>query len=314
MGNVYFPADNYFDITIMNIKLVFVAFICIMINTNFISAQETNRKDIAIQLYSVKDRIGSFVKSDYDKDYTSTFKELAQIGYTAIEATGYGNGKFYNRTPEVFKKDAEAAGLKLLSSHCAKPLKNDELASGDFSASLKWWDECIVAHKLAGFSYIVTPWIGKPKTVKDLKTYCDYLNEIGKKCKAAGIKYGYHNHSHEFSKIEDRMMMDFLLENTDPEYVFFEMDVYWVVMSKNSPVDYFNKYPGRFTLLHIRDHREIGQSGMVGFDAILRNAETAGVKHIIVELEQISKTLDEALKISADYLLSAPFVKDSYCR
>lgn len=279
---------------------------------NPISAQKTKIKDIAVQLYSVKDHIGSFVKSDYDKDYTSTFKELAQMGYTAVEATGYGDGKFYNRTPEVFRKDVEAAGLKLLSSHCAKLLKKEELASGDFSASLSWWDECIAAHKAAGIPYIVTPWFGKPKTEKDLKLYCDYLNEIGKKCKENGIKYGYHNHSHEFSKIEGKMMMDYLIENTDPEHVFFEMDVYWVVMSKNSPVDYFNKYPGRFSLLHIRDHREIGQSGMVGFDAILKNAETAGVKHIIVELEQVTKTMEEALKISVDYLLDAPFVKASF--
>lgn len=281
---------------------------------NPISAQKTKKKDIAVQLYSVKDRIGSFVKSDYDKDYTSTFNELVQMGYTAVEATGYGDGKFYNRTPEDFKKDVEAAGLRLLSSHCAKLLKKEELASGDFSVSLKWWDECIAAHKAAGILYIVTPWIGKPKTAKELEIYTNYLNEIGKKCKANGIKYGYHNHSHEFSKIEGKMMMDYLIENTDPEHVFFEMDVYWVVMSKNSPVDYFNKYPGRFSLLHIRDHREIGQSGMVGFDAILRNAERAGVKHIIVELEQVTNTMEEALKISVDYLLDAPFVKASYSK
>ena len=63
------------------------------------------------------------------------------------------------------------------------------------------------------------------------------------------------------------------------------MDVYWTVMGKASPVDYFKKYPGRFRLLHIKDRREIGQSGMVGFDAIFANAREAGVENIIVEME-----------------------------
>lgn len=275
------------------------------------------KKDIAIQLYSVRDRIGSYVNQTgkYDTDYSGILKELSQMGYTAIEAAGYNEGKFYNRTPQEFKKDVEAAGLKVLSSHCTKPLSAGELASGDFTESLAWWDIAIKAHKEAGMTYIVTPWLDVPQTVKDLKTYCDYYNEIGKRCKANGLKYGYHNHAHEFQKVEDQVvMMDYMIENTNPEYVFIEMDVYWVVMGQNSPVDYFNKYPGRFTVLHIKDHREIGQSGMVGFDAIFKNAETAGVKHIVVEVEKYSTTIEESIQTSLDYLLDAPFVKTSYSK
>ncbi len=274
------------------------------------------KKDIAIQLYSVRDRIGSYVgqTGGYQNDYTTILKELAQMGYTAVEAAGYNEGKFYNRTPEEFKKDVESAGLKVLSSHCTKPLTDEELASGDFTESLKWWDIAIAAHKAAGMTYIVTPWLDVPKTLKDLKTYCDYYNEIGKRCKTNGLKYGYHNHAHEFQNIEDQVMMDYMIENTDPEYVFIEMDVYWVVIGKNSPVDYFNKYPGRFTVLHIKDHREIGQSGMVGFDAIFKNAETAGVKNIVVEVEKYSTTIEESIKTSIDYLLNASFVKASYSK
>ena len=154
-----------------------------------------------------------------------------------------------------------------------------------------------------------------PKTVKDLKTYCNYYNEIGKKCRQNGLKYGYHNHAHEFQKVEDKVvMLDYMLENTNPEDVFFEMDVYWVVRGQNSPVDYFNKYPGRFTVLHLKDHREIGQSGMVGFDAIFKNADKAGVKHIIAEIEKYSCPVEESVKQSLDYLLNAPFVKASYSK
>ena len=91
------------------------------------------------------------------------------------------------------------------------------------------------------------------------------------------------------------------------------MDVYWTVMGQASPVDYFKKYPGRFSLLHIKDHREIGQSGMVGFDAIFANTETAGVENIIVEIEGSSYgDIVRSVRECIDYLLEAPFVKASY--
>lgn len=301
-----------------NYLLVFLAFFLLI--TDAVQAQKKRsvKKEVAIQLYSVRERIGSHVgnqSGDYNADYTAILKELAQMGYTAVESAGYHEGLFYGRKPEEFKRDVEAAGLKVLSSHCNRFLSPEELSSGDFTESLKWWDQCIAAHKAAGMTYIVTPWLDVPKTVKDLKTYCDYYNEIGRRCKQNGMKYGYHNHSQEFQKVEDKVvMMDFMMENTNPEHVFIEMDVYWVVMGQNSPVDYFKKYPGRFTVLHIKDHREVGQSGMVGFDAIFKHADIAGTKHIVVEMEGYTESLEKGLKTSIDYLLDAPFVKASYSK
>lgn len=296
----------------MKIKTILVIIVlATILPSQTMKAQKKNaKKDIAIQLYSVRDILkGANQTGEASDNYTNILKKLAKMGYSGVEAAAYNNGKFYNRTPEEFKKDIESAGLNVLSSHCTKQLTATELSSGDFSESLKWWDECIAAHKAAGMTYVVTPWADVPKTVKDLQTYCNYFNEIGKKCKENGLQYGYHNHAHEFQKVEDKVvMLDYMLENTNPEYVFFEMDVYWVVMGRNSPVDYFNKYPGRFKVLHIKDHREVGQSGMVGFDAIFKNAETAGVKHLIVEVEQYSTEIEESIKTSIDYLLKAPFV------
>jgi len=300
--------------------LIFTVLSCFLLLPGTITAQKnkSQKKDIAIQLYSARERIGSHVGNNsgsYSADYTAILKELAEMGYTAVESAGYHEGLFYGRQPEQFKKDVEAAGLKVLSSHCNKYLSEGELASGDFSESLKWWDECIAAHKAAGMTYIVVPYLEVPKTVKDLKTYCDYYNEIGKRSKASGMKFGYHNHSQEFRKVEDQVvMLDYMIENTNPEYVFIEMDVYWVVMGQNSPVEYFKKYPGRFTVLHIKDHKEVGQSGMVGFDAIFRNADIAGVKHIVVEMEGHTEGLEKGLQTSIDYLLNAPFVKASYAK
>ena len=204
--------------------------------------------------------------------------------------------------------------MKVLSSHCTRNLSDEELASGDFSESLKWWDECIAAHKAAGMKYLVTPSMPFLKSLKELQVYCDYFNEIGKRCRENGIKYGYHNHAFEFQKIEDQVMLEYMIRHTDPENVLFEMDVYWVVIGQNSPVDLFHKYPGRFKMLHIKDLREIGQSGMVGFDAIFRNADVAGVEQIVVEVEQYSYDVEKSVKMSLDYLMEAPFVKASYSK
>ena len=272
------------------------------------------KKDIGLQLYSIRQLIGNAEK--FAENQEKVLSDLAKMGYTAVETANYGDGKLYGLTPEEFKACMEKAGLKALSTHTTRGLSKEELQAGaPGEETMKWWDECIASHKAAGMEYVVTPSQPVPETIKDLQTWCDYHNAIGKKCAEAGLKYGYHNHSHEFKKVEDQVMIDYMLQNTDPQYVFFEMDVYWTVMGKASPVEYFKKYPGRFKLLHIKDHKEIGQSGMVGFDAIFRNAEIAGVEHIIVEAEAYeSADMMEGVGKCADYLLKADFVKASYSK
>lgn len=268
---------------------------------------QTEKKDICVQLYSVRDLLQQPDSLD------GILVKLAGMGYTSVEAANYNDGKFYGRTPEEFKAAVEKAGMTVLSSHVGRELSQEELASGNCEESLKWWDETIAAHKAAGMKYVVMPWMGVPKTLKDMQTYCDYFNEIGRRCQAAGMKFGYHNHNHEFQKVEDKeVMYDYMLQHTDPSLVFFEMDVYWVVRGQSSPVAYFKKYPGRFRLLHIKDELEIGQSGMVGFDAIFRNVKTAGTEGIVVEVERYSMPVIESVEQSIDYLLEAPFVPATY--
>lgn len=268
-------------------------------------------KEIGVQLYSIRDVIGN--PEAYARNHEEAFKALAQMGYTSVEAACYSDGKLYGVDPEQYKADLEAAGLKSLSTHIGKNLSDEELASGDFTESMKWWDQAIAAHKAAGCKYVVCPSFAVPQTLAGLKTYCDYFNAIGAKCKENGMLFGYHNHSHEFNKVEDKVIYDFMLENTNPEYVFFEMDVYWAVMGHAAPVEYFKKYPGRFTMLHIKDYRELGESGMVGFDAIFNNAGLAGMKDFIVEIEAFTKgDWKESMKACADYLLKSDFVKATY--
>jgi len=268
------------------------------------------KKDMCVQMYSAR----SILNHD---NYADILKEIAAMGYTAVEAASYDGdeGLIYGDTPEVFKEKVEAAGMKALSAHVSRGLSREELDSHDLTEALAWWDKCIDVHKRAGMEYLVTPWMGTQRDLKDLQVYCDYLNEVGRRCKAAGLKYGYHNHAYEFEKTEGEVMYDYLLQHTDPELVFFQMDVYWTVIGKASPVDYFKRYPGRFRMLHIKDEWEVGQSGMVGFDAIFKNAELAGLENFVVEIERYSyEDIRKSFVESADYLLNAPFVKATYAK
>lgn len=284
-----------------NIFLAFALFLSVLV----MAGGKTKNKEIYLQLYSVRD--------DIKKDFKGTVASVAKLGFTGIEAAGYGDGQFYGLSPEDFKKEIESTGMKVLSSHLNKRLK-DDIADTDWNEIWQWWDVAIDAHKRAGMKYVVVPSMPRLKTLADLKAYCDYYNKIGEKCNLAGMRFGYHNHDFEFVKVENELMYDFMLKNTDPEKVFFQMDVYWVVKGGYSPVDYFQNYPGRFEVLHIKDNKELGQSGMVGFDAIFNNTEKAGVRNLVVEVEKYNYTPLESVQMSLEYLQKHPLVKKSYSK
>ena len=148
-------------------------------------------------------------------------------------------------------------------------------------------------------------WSQPLQSKSELATMAAYLDAIGKKCREAGLRFGYHSHDHEFRQVDDTTMMDYFISHTDPQNVFFEMDVYWAVVGGASPVEYMKKYPGRYELLHLKDKHELGQSGMVGFDAIFRNLSQAGTQAIVVELEDASTpNILKGLRESALYLRS----------
>ena len=259
------------------------------------------RKEMAVQLYSVRSLIGT--PELFARNHGYVLSRLSEMGYTAAEAASYEDGLFSGMAPEAFGRIMREAGLPLISSHTTRPLSREELSSGDCSEALAWWDACISAHKAAGIPRLVMSWSQPLGSEAEMSVMANYLDAIGEKCRKAGIRFGYHSHSHEFRKVDDTTMMDYFLSHTRPENVFFEMDVYWAVVGGASPVEYMRKYAGRFELLHIKDKYEIGQSGMVGFDAIFRNMPVAGTEAFIVELEQASTpNILKGLRESALYL------------
>jgi sugar phosphate isomerase/epimerase len=263
-------------------------------------------REMAVQLYSVRQLIGT--PELFAKNHEYVLGRLAQMGYTGAEAASYEDGKFSGLAPEEFRKVINAAGLDLMSSHTTHLLSQEEFETGDFTAALQWWDECIEAHKKAGIPRLVMSWAPKLSTRNELKVMAEYLNAIGQKCNEAGIRFGYHNHDHEFHKVDDTTMMDYIIANTDPQKVFIEMDVYWAVVGGAAPVEYMQRYPGRFEILHIKDKKEIGQNGMVGFEPIFRNFAKAGTTAFVVEMEEASTpNILRGLRESALYLRNAEY-------
>jgi sugar phosphate isomerase/epimerase len=282
------------------ISIVLLMAITGLIFSTIYSFTTKPQKNIGLQLYSIRDSIM--------KNVPAAIAKVAKMGYKFVEPAGYEDGKLYGMNPAAFKALCQKNGLTILSSHVGQPLPD----SASLGKTMVWWDACIDAHVAAGAKFLVQPFMGDGayRSLDTLKRYCDYFNKIGEKCRAKGIRFGYHNHDKEFStKLEGHTIYDFMLANTDPKKVMFEMDLYWVVMGGAKPVDYFNKYPGRFELWHIKDKKEIGGAGtMMDFPAIWAAATESGMQYGVVEVEEYSFDQFTSCQKSIDFLNAAPYV------
>lgn len=257
-------------------------------------------KYIGLQLYSLRDAMKT--------DVPGTVAKVGEMGYKFVEAAGYSDGKFYGMEPTAFKALCEKNNLQFIGSHTGQGLPD----SANWEKTMAWWDASIEAHAAAGVKWIVQPWMGKEgyESLDGLKKYCEYFNAVGEKCNAKGIRFGYHNHDKEFSTLlEGKPVYNWMLELTEPAKVMFQIDLYWAVVGGKDPVEYFNLYPGRFELWHIKDKQEVGASGMMNFESIWAVKEKSGVKYGIVEVEEYNFEPAESCRKSLEFLNNAEYVK-----
>nr|WP_321413403.1 sugar phosphate isomerase/epimerase [uncultured Allomuricauda sp.] len=248
-----------------------------------------------LALYTVRENMG--------EDAKATLQKVADAGYAYVEAAGYADGKFYGMDPQEFKSYLESLGLTPVSTHMG-------------GVTLENADQQIADTKAAGFEYFTIPvppmgmftfdpknrTMGMKGTMED---FAEILTTIGKKCEAAGLKLLYHNHDFEYKDNKDGIKpIVYLLENTDPKYVNFQMDLYWVTRAEADPVAYFEKYPGRFKLWHVKDMDEEGKfapvgEGTIDFKRILDEKDTSGMEKYFVEQDMTwDKKPLEVIKIS----------------
>ena len=252
-----------------------------------------------LALYTVRDAMG--------EDSKATLKTVAETGYANVEAAGYKDGQYYGMAPEDFNAYLKELNLTPVSTHQS-------------SVTLENAETEMAAAKAAGFEYFVVPippmglfnYDNETNTMSmtgGAKNLANILDKLGKKADEAGLKLLYHNHDFEFVEDEDGIVpIDYLLENCDPKYVNFQMDLFWVTKAGADPLAYFEKYPGRFKMWHVKDMDKEGKfapvgNGIIDFARILAEKEKSGMEYYLVE-QDMTFTMEplEAIQVSHDAL------------
>ena len=263
---------------------------------------------LGLQLYSVREQLA--------KDYAGTLQQIGALGYVEVEAAG-----FYDRTPAQVKQAMDAAGLRCVSAHYPWMA----LADGKDEAVIAFCQELGVSYIICAFPGIKDPSRLQDKsykgmvtafTLEDWRWNADNFNKIGAKVKAAGLKFGYHNHTMEFKPQDGVVPLDEVIRLTDPKLVTFELDCGWVHVGGGDPVAYLNKYPDRISMLHVKDFKktdkpatvlepppaaELGR-GTSDYRPIFEAAKKGHITHYFVEQEAFDMPPMQALKIDAEYM------------
>ena len=267
------------------------------------AAATGNLGAIGLQLYSVKDVI--------EKDLQGTLKQLADIGYKEIESYPGQKGHYFGMEAAEFAKMTKDLGLNLVSSHFGSGSPDDKPGDWHRATMLHNFDQLAAKAAETGQQYITCSSLSESlrKTKDDLKRTADLFNQTGEKAKKAGLQFAYHNHAFEFDQEGDVMMYDYLLANTDPELVKYELDLFWVTAAGKDPVAYLEKYPNRFPLCHVKDmdkqdktrNTEVG-TGSIDYQKVLKAAKDNGMKHYLVEQEYFTRPSIESMRINYNNL------------
>ncbi|WP_228526551.1 MULTISPECIES: sugar phosphate isomerase/epimerase [unclassified Flavobacterium] len=257
-----------------------------------------NKKEIGLQLYTLRDELS--------KDVKSTLEKVALAGFTTVETYGFSiKDQFWGLSPIELKEILDANGLKAVSGHY-------NLGSFLYDGNTIEIPAAIEAAKILKSEYLTIPWIDEPfrRNIDDYKKIAQRLNEVAKMCQKAGLKLAYHNHDFEFQKHNGITGYEILLKETDKDLVSFELDLYWVVRSGNDPLQLFAVNPGRFTMWHVKDMDKIDKalnievgSGLIDFKPIFKASKQSGMKHFFVEQENnYNGNFFESIKTSCSFI------------
>ena len=252
--------------------------------------------EFGIQLYTLRDVIPA--------DPKGILKQVAGLGFKQIESYDGDQGMFWNMPHTDFKKYLDDLGMSMVSSHCD--------INKDFELKAAQAAEI-------GMKYLICPYIGPQTSVENWQKVTDKFNACGKICKKNGIRFAYHNHAYSFKAFSGMIPHDFMMDNTDPELVDHEMDIYWVVTGGANPIEYLKKYPNRFRLCHVKDRLKTAAAeeqeascdlgtGQIDFAKILKVAQDNGMQYYIMEQERYdNSTPMMSAKSGADYLKQLVF-------
>jgi sugar phosphate isomerase/epimerase len=234
------------------------------------------RERIALQLYTVRELTA--------RDMLGTLRQLAEMGYGAVEFAGYG---------EVGTRELRAAledhGLQAAGAHVS--FGKLTLDPGRVFSELR----------TLGCSHAVVPMM-PPEHRGDEATvarFADALNRLGEACEAEGLAFSYHNHDFEFSPLGAATAWEVLVRETDPRLVGLELDVFWARYAGVDPVRLLERLASRIALLHLKDMAPDGRSdapvgeGTMPWGPLIDAGVAAGVGWYIVEQDHPSSALDD---------------------
>lgn len=243
-------------------------------------------KNAGIQLYTFRKEMMA--------DAMGTLKQLAALGIKEIESARSEKGHYYGLKPKEMKQVCNDLGMNLRSGHVHLDNK---------------WQQTIAEAAEAGQQYVICSSMpSSGQTVANYKKVAEEFNKAGEDCKKLNLNFGYHNHEYEFEEENGQVLYDLLLTGTDPNLVHMELDLGWVIIAKKNPVDYFNKFPGRFPLWHLKDmdlakkhSTEFGKGGL-DIKTMFKNEKKSGLKYFFVEQEEYTSTPLESMRHNMDFL------------
>jgi sugar phosphate isomerase/epimerase len=244
---------------------------------------------IGCQLYPVREQIA--------QDFEGLLRQLAAIGYRTIELCsppGYeksGFGPLVKMKAAEVRKAFEAAGLRCESSHYQFRELKENL------------DDRIAYAKELGLKHMVLSTFGLPRSASmaDWMKAAGELNKIGEQVKKQGLQLGFHNHNFEFQQIDGVFIYDKLMDEFDPKLVKMQFQVAVISLGYQA-ASYLQKYPGRFSSLHLADWSSTEKksvpvgAGVVDWKALFAAAKIGGVENYFVEMNM------DALKASYPFL------------
>ena len=237
---------------------------------------------VGLQLYTVRDQLAN--------DIEGTIAAIAAAGVTELEFAGY-----YNKDAKWWKALLKKHRLTAPSGHMPLPPTDAD------------WDTQFATAKAMGHQIVIMPFLrpDQRKTTDDWKHIADRLNVAGRKAKAAGLEFGYHNHDFEFTPIDGTTGWEIVTTQTDRSLVHLELDLYWATKAGQDPIALMQQWPGRVTCVHVkdigpppaRDFADVG-AGSIDFKTILAKGRTMGLKHWFIERD-VSPDPLASIRISA---------------
>lgn len=242
----------------------------------------------------------------FPKDIPGTLDRIKAMGFTEIEGSG---GRI---PPEEYKKMCDARGISIPSTGAGF----EQLAENP--------EEVVKTAKALGSKYVMCAWVPHERgafNLEDAKKAVAVFNQAGKILQENGLTFCYHAHGYEFQPYEDGTLLDYIIQNTDPRYVSFEMDVLWIQFGGGDPVALLKKYGNRWKLMHLKDLKKgtpkdltggtstdndvaLG-TGEVDIKGILIEGRKIGIAHYFIE-DESSVVVDQIPK-SIAYLRSLTY-------